>query len=184
MNEDEAMQTIYKKIEREKALINAANAMRAQTNNEAVRSKLDTQMRDGRRNLEFFEGKLRELQMRKMGHDMSGMSLGPGSPGSRASVGAPPGQGGQPGQWGPGGGASRMGPDGGPAPPPKDAGAGAGQQGYGQMGYGGGPGDMMPPRHPYANPGPGQAMPKARPNFTKLGLLSPPSVLAARAFMC
>lgn len=76
MNEDEAIQNITKKIEREKALINAANAMRSQTNNEAVRSRLDSQMRDGRRNLQFFEEKLRDIQMRKVGHGVEGMSLG------------------------------------------------------------------------------------------------------------
>jgi classical protein kinase C len=29
---------------------------------------------------------------------------------------------------------------------------------------------MMPPRHPYAPPGPGQGMPRSRPNYTKLGM--------------
>lgn len=76
MNEDETIQKITKKIEREKALINAANAMRSQTNNEAVRSRLDSQMRDGRRNLQFFEEKLRDIQMRKVGQGVEGMSLG------------------------------------------------------------------------------------------------------------
>nr|WGC84524.1 protein kinase C [Trichoderma koningiopsis] len=76
MNEDEAIQNITKKIEREKALINAANAMRSQTNNEAVRSRLDSQMRDGRRNLQFFEEKLRDIQLRKVGQGVEGMSLG------------------------------------------------------------------------------------------------------------
>jgi classical protein kinase C len=28
---------------------------------------------------------------------------------------------------------------------------------------------MMPPRHPYAPPGPNSGMPKSRPNYTKLG---------------
>ena len=63
MKEDEAIQNVQKKIERERVLINGANAMRAQTNNEAVRSRLDSQMREARRNLQFFEEKLRELQM-------------------------------------------------------------------------------------------------------------------------
>lgn len=76
MNEDEAIQNITKKIEREKALINAANAMRSQTNNEAVRSRLDSQMRDGRRNMQFFEEKLRDIQLRKVGQGVEGMSLG------------------------------------------------------------------------------------------------------------
>jgi classical protein kinase C len=149
MNEDEAIQNIYKKIEREKVLINGANAMRAQTNNEAVRSRLDSQMRDARRNLQFFEDKLRELQMRRMNQGVSDMSLG--------GAGGPGQDDGQP-----------------PAPPPKDADAswGPGDVGnYGNAQYSqiGGHGDLMPPRHPYAPPGPNSGMPKSRPNFTKLG---------------
>ncbi|KAL2208606.1 hypothetical protein CC79DRAFT_1288011 [Sarocladium strictum] len=151
MNEDEAIQNIYKKIEREKVLINGANAMRAQTNNEAVRSRLDSQMRDARRNLQFFEDKLRELQMRRMNQGVSDMSLG--------GAGGPGQDDGQP-----------------PAPPPKDADAswGPGDVGnYGNAQYSqiGGHGDLMPPRHPYAPPGPNSGMPKSRPNFTKLDLI-------------
>lgn len=143
MNDEEAIQNIYKKIEREKALINAANAMRAQTNNEAVRSRLDSQMRDGRRNLQFFEEKLRDIQMRRVSQNMGDMSLGSGD--------APP------------------------APPPKDASSwggdhgsyGAGNVQYSQIGQ---HGDLMPPRHPYAPPGPSAGITKPRPNFTKLGI--------------
>ncbi|KAI8235437.1 Protein kinase C-like [Colletotrichum sp. SAR 10_99] len=156
MNEEDAIQNILKKIEREKALLNAANAMRAQTNNEAVRSRLDSQMRDGRRNLQFFEEKLREAQMRR---GMDGMSLG--SPSDRPLSGdvedAPP-------------------------PPPKDAsGQWADRSGYGQgnavsggnvqFSQIGGHSDLMPPRHPYAPPGPSSSIPKPRPNFTKLDLI-------------
>lgn len=64
--------------------------------------------------------------------------------------------------------------DGPPTPPPKDSRGGYMDQsgGYGTQEYSqiGGHGDMMPPRHPYAPPGPGQGMPKSRPNFTKLGV--------------
>lgn len=144
MNDEEAIQNIYKKIEREKALINAANAMRAQTNNEAVRSRLDSQMRDGRRNLKFFEEKLQDIQQRRIGQGVEGMSLDDAG-------------------------------DDAPAPPPKDSsGNWAGERGSygsgsGQYG-GGGHSDLMPPRHPYATPGPGSGIPRARPNFTRLGL--------------
>lgn len=149
MNDEEAIQNIYKKIEREKALINAANAMRAQTSNEAVRSRLDSQMRDGRRNLQFFEERLRDIQMRHVNQGVSDMNLGAGE----ESAGAP-------------------------APPPKDASGawsggdrgsyGAGSTQYSQIGQ---HGDLMPPRHPYAPPGPGTGTPKPRPNFTKLDLI-------------
>lgn len=148
MNDEEAIQNIQKKIEREKALIQAATAMRGQTNNEAVRSRLDSQMRDGRRNLQFFEEKLRDIQLRRVNSGMDSMSLGGGSPG-------PAGEGRD---------------DGGPpAPPPKDSSGDHGS--YGSMQYSqiGQHGDLMPPRHPYAPPGPGQGIPKTRPNYTKLG---------------
>lgn len=146
MNEDERIQDIHKKIEREKALINAANAMRSQTNNEAVRSRLDTQMRDGRRNLQFFEEKLRELQMRR---GMEHMSVG--SDGRPLS-------------------GDTLGTDHGPAPPPKDnERAGYGAQEYSQIGA---HGDLMPPRQPFDPQAPGSSpnLSKPRPNFTKLGM--------------
>lgn len=147
MNDDEKILGITKKIEREKALINAANLMRQQTNNEAVRSKLDTQMREGRRNLEFFEERLRELQMRRLGHSVDNMSLGGSTLGSF--------RGGE--QEGEEGGA--------PAPPPKDA------SGYAQYGQS----DLMPPRGPFPGQPPNSAVPRARPNFTKLGRSHPES---------
>ena len=145
MNEDERTQDIQKKIEREKALINAALAMRSQTNNEAVKSRLDTQMRDGRRNLQFFEEKLRELQMRR---GMEHMSVG--SDGRPLS-------------------GDTLGTDYGPAPPPKDnERAGYGAQEYSQIGA---HGDLMPPRHPFDPQAPGSSnLAKTRPNFTKLGM--------------
>ncbi|UQC76694.1 calcium-independent protein kinase C, partial [Colletotrichum lupini] len=157
MNDEDAIQNILKKIEREKALLNAANAMRAQTNNEAVRSRLDSQMRDGRRNLQFFEEKLREAQLRR---GMDNMSMGSPSGDGRPLSGDV---------------------EDAPAPPPKDANAWAERGGYGagsatsggnvQYSQIGGHADLMPPRHPYANPGPSSSIPKPRPNFTKLDLI-------------
>lgn len=160
-SEDDAMMNIYKKIEREKALINAANAMRLQTNNDDVRSRLDSQMREGRRNLQFFEEKLRDLQARRLGQGVENMSLNSGTTavGSSASI-------------------DSRGDIDAPAPPPKDAGE-PDRNSYGSGGFGGAggtPSDMKPPRAPYAAPGPGSGIPKARPNFTKLGeLLRPPA---------
>lgn len=156
MNEEEAIQNITKKIEREKALINAANAMRAQTNNEAVRSRLDSQMRDGRRNLQFFEEKLRDIQMRRVNSGMEGMSVS-GTAGATGDQ-VPP-----------------------PAPPPKDLSAKGDRGSYGTQQYSqiGQHGDLMPPRHPYAPPGPGQGVPKTRPNFTKLGEIAKASLSTA-----
>ena len=62
MNHDETVTNVQRKIDREKALIQAANAMRQSTNNPAVLSRLDGQIRDGRRNIEYFEGTLRDLE--------------------------------------------------------------------------------------------------------------------------
>ncbi|PSR80184.1 hypothetical protein BD289DRAFT_72715 [Coniella lustricola] len=144
--EEDKMMDIYKKIEREKALIQAANLMRQQTNNDQVRSKLDNQMREGKRNLEFFEEKLKELQLRQ---SMGSMSMGSGSSSSRPR-------------------GARHDSDG-PPIPPKDASGMATSGGEPQYSQLGGT-DLMPPRGPFAQPGPGST-PKARPNFTKLDLI-------------
>lgn len=148
---------IYKKIEREKALINAASAMRQQTNNEDVRSRLDSQMREGRRNLQFFEEKLKDLQMKRLGQGVDNMSMSSGSTLRPKSADL------------------RGDAEGPPTPPPKDAGSRSAtdQSSYGPSGYSqiGGLTNMMPPRHPYAPPGPSSSMPKPRPNFTKLDLI-------------
>ena len=163
-NDDDALSSVYKKIERERALLNAANQMRQQTQNETVRARIDTQMREGRRNIQYLEDRMRELQARKMGQGMESMSLGPGN---SAGPNRPYNSGGLPSDK-----------DGPPALPPKDgrggyAEAGSDRGGYGTVEYSqiGGHGDMMPPRHPYAPPGPGSSMPKSRPNYTKLGRL-------------
>ena len=157
-NDDDAINSVYKKIERERALLNAASQMRQQTQNEAVRSRIDTQMREGRRNIQYLEERMQELQMRRMGQGVDNMTLGSGS------SGAPPPA------------AGRNDRDGPPPPPPKDsrggyADASADRGGYGTLDYStiGGHGDVMPPRHPFASMGPNAAIPKSRPNYTKLG---------------
>ncbi|KAI2607440.1 uncharacterized protein GGS25DRAFT_333675 [Hypoxylon fragiforme] len=158
---DDAMANIYKKIEREKALINAANSMRQQTNNDDVRSRLDSQMREGRRNIQFFEEKLRDLQMKRLGQGVDSMSIGPASPSSSSAR--------------PTSGDMRSDTaEGAPALPPKDTGGFSGDRGsYGSLPYSqiGGHGDLMPPRHPFPPPGPTSSAPKMRPNFTKLDLI-------------
>jgi Hr1 repeat len=164
-SDDDALSSVFKKIERERALLNAANQMRQQTQNEQVRARIDTQMREGRRNIQYLEERMQELQMRRMGQGINEMNLNPnsaGAPGRPHSAGL------------------RDDRDGAPTPPPKDsrgnsqsaggymdAGGGYGTAEYSQIG---GHGDMMPPRHPYAAPGPGQGMPRSRPNYTKLGM--------------
>lgn len=153
-NDEEALSSVYKKIQRERALLNAANQMRQQTQNEQVRNRLDIQMRDGRRNISYLEERMKELQLRTEGRTGSAGSSGgrPPSSGLRDERGGPP-----------------------PTPPPKDAQgnpietgdqAGYGTQEYSQIG---GHGDMMPPRNPFAPSAPGSGMPRSRPNYTKLG---------------
>ncbi|KAI9053071.1 hypothetical protein LZ554_003340 [Drepanopeziza brunnea f. sp. 'monogermtubi'] len=162
-NDDDALSSVFKKIEREKALITAANQMRQQTQNEQVRSRLDTQMREGRRNIQYLEERMEELQMRRMGQGVEGMNLG----GPAGGQGRPLSAGFR---------SDREGP---PALPPKDARGGYVEQSSDRGDYGGtqeysqigGHGDMMPPRHPYAPPAPGTGIPKSRPNFTKLDLI-------------
>ncbi|KAF2120919.1 kinase C-like protein [Lophiotrema nucula] len=148
MNIDDTLSDVRRKIEREKALINAANAMRQSTNNPAVLSRLDGQIRDGRRNIEYFEKTLQDLEMRRTNTGMQSMSL---DPGSGRKAGNPL------------------------TPPPKDGWNGyMGQEqgGYGDGGYGnnlGGGQGLMPPRAPYAAQAPG-TQPK-RANYSKLDLI-------------
>lgn len=165
-NDDDALSSVYKKIERERALLNAANQMRQSTQNEQVKARLDTQMREGRRNIQYLEERMQELQMRRIGSGVDNMNLSGGGGGD------------QRGQYGAGSRNDSMG--GPPAPPPKDSrgGQGGGEYGddrgdYGTQEYSkiGGHGNVMPPRHPYAPPAPGQGMPRSRPNYTKLGRL-------------
>ncbi|KJZ79969.1 Protein kinase C-like protein [Hirsutella minnesotensis 3608] len=147
MNDDEAIRSIQAKIEREEALMTAAINMRSLPINEGHRSRIDSELRDNERNIKFFKERLEAIKQRKVQQGLGAMSIGEGS-----EPGSPP------------------------VPPPKDNASGWGDQGsygagstqYSQIGQ---HGDLMPPRHPYAPPGPGAAMPKPRPNFTKLDLI-------------
>ena len=90
MNVDETVTNVQRKIDREKALINAANAMRQSTNNPAVLSRLDGQIRDGTRNIEYFEGKLRDIEMQRTNTGMDNLSLQPGASAKGANPVTPP----------------------------------------------------------------------------------------------
>ena len=48
MNDDERINQVYRKIEREKVLINAATAMR-QSSNPQVQASLDSQIRESKK---------------------------------------------------------------------------------------------------------------------------------------
>jgi hypothetical protein len=70
---EKTMQDVYRKIEREKVLINGARAMRQSTDNAAVQQRLDNQIRESQRNLSYLEEKYRELQNRVMRQNTRGM---------------------------------------------------------------------------------------------------------------
>lgn len=143
---DETVREVQKKIDKERALINAANVMRQSTNNPAVLSRLDGQIRDGRRNIEYFESKLRDIEMQRTSTGIDNMSLQPGTSTKGGNPVTPP-----PKDWN-----GYVGPDqGGYGDPPG---------GYSNLGGGEG---LMPPRAPYAPQGPGSR--PQRPNYSKLG---------------
>ncbi|OAL40324.1 protein kinase C-like protein [Fonsecaea nubica] len=163
---DQAIAEVYRKIEREKALINAATHMRQSTNNAAVQARVDSNIRDSRRNISYLEEKLAELQLRQRGHN-EGVAPPPpahGGSGYQTPSDSRMQQ-------------SRFQHGGGPTPPPKDErGYFSNERGdYGDPGPGGysqGGTGMMPPRAPYGDPRPYSApVPKARPNFSKLDLI-------------
>ncbi|KAK2766961.1 Serine/threonine kinase [Arachnomyces sp. PD_36] len=151
MDGDELVATVYRKIEREKALINAATHMRQSTDNPLVQQRVDSNIRDSKKNIAYLEEKMQELQLRM----------------SR--------EGGQSGQSPHGSPTQQRFSGGGPPPPPKDGGYMQGERGdYGDVGPGGysqGGTGQMPSRAPFNDPRPYSSAPKARPNFSKLDLI-------------
>ena len=156
MNEDEVIRDVHHKIDREKILINAANSMRQSTDNAAVLSRLDTQIKDGRRNIEYLQGRLRELEMRRISQDVSNTSVDPRSTGSlmgqngprqteRATSYRPQNR----------------------EPFNRDPNLDNGSSGGGYNALSGGQG-LMPPRAPYAS-GPPNSTQKVKSNYSKLG---------------
>ncbi|CAI7615537.1 hypothetical protein PCG10_000204 [Penicillium crustosum] len=83
MDGDELIASVFRKIEREKALITAASNMRQSTDNPLVQQRVDANIRDGRKNIAYLEEKMRELQIRQMNQDG-------GSPGQRGGPALPP----------------------------------------------------------------------------------------------
>ena len=133
---------ILYKIDREKALINGAVNMRAGSN-PYVQATIDSQIKEARKNITFLEQKLQELRMRETESSMGEMNIGAdGRPG-----------GGRNNSFGPQGGAGYGSP-------------GTGQGYSDQLGAGSG---SMPSRPPFGPQAPGSVMPKARPNYSKLG---------------
>ncbi|PYI11138.1 hypothetical protein BO78DRAFT_162857 [Aspergillus sclerotiicarbonarius CBS 121057] len=67
MDGDDVIASVYRKIEREKALIAAASNLRQSTENRQVQQRADANIRDGRKNIAYLEEKMRELQLRRDG---------------------------------------------------------------------------------------------------------------------
>lgn len=162
MDDDQLINNVYRKIEREQKLIDGANSMRQSTDNPTLQHRLDAQIREGRKNIGYLEERMRELQLRRIGQTGDRKSGGPMDDGaSHGSRNHPPGI------------YQHVDRDGAPSPPPKNYGPGYGTDrvGYrdpGPGGYTSGGHGMMPPRPPYGPPAP-TVTPKARPNYSKLG---------------
>ncbi|PIG87154.1 protein kinase C-like protein [Aspergillus arachidicola] len=77
MDGDDLIASVYRKIEREKALITAASNMRQSTNNPLVQQRVDANIRDGRKNIAYLEEKMRELQLRRDGGSPTDKRLPP-----------------------------------------------------------------------------------------------------------
>lgn len=171
MNDDDLIDQVYRKIAREKAIINAANAMR-QSSNPQVQHSLDSQVREAQKGISYLEERMRELQMRRMGQ---GANLQPTPSSASSGAPLPPAHGNLSPQRG-----MRNAQQSGPTLPPKEGGTGYIADGgdYGDPGAGGYMNDlsgghgMMPPRPPFGSPPPGSATPKTRSNYTKLGQYS------------
>lgn len=166
MNYDELVDKVNRKIEREKVIINAANAMR-QSSNPQVQQSLDSQVREARKGISYLEETKRELEMRRAGQSSeSSSSHGP----------LPPAHGGIPPQHR----ALRDAQQQGPSAPSSRGGSAYSVQSsdYGDPGAGGyiedlsGGNGIMPPRAPFGPQAPGSGIPRSRPNYSKLGKLS------------
>ena len=141
--DDKLVLDIQRKIQREQAVMNGAERMRASSNNSAVQGQADQQIREGRKNIEYLESRLQALRLR--------MDSGGPTPPAQGDAFRPPG-----GLRG----ASRASYD--------DGGYGGPTKGDYQDQLGAGSG-IMPPRPPYGPSVPGSGIPKARPNYSKLG---------------
>ena len=62
---DPVLQDISRKIDREKVLIQGAIALRNSTENSVVQQKCDTNIRESKKNIEYLEDRMRQLQVRK-----------------------------------------------------------------------------------------------------------------------
>lgn len=170
MSDNLVIDDVQRKIKREEMLIRGAIAMRNSTNNPSVQNMADSQIREGRRNIEYFEKTLRDLQMRKMSQGVGALSVG-GSGGSGGSSGDQ------------GNGRPRSHARGSSVTLDQRSDShvssatyipGTEDAGYGDIGPGGYSSQLdagsgtMPARAPFSAPPPGSPT-KARPNYSRLG---------------
>ena len=144
MSDEALIADIQSKIEREKRLIDGFTRMRQSAVNPAVQANTDVQIRDSRRNIQYFESKLNELQIRK---SMSGMSMSSDSSNRTSAPGYPGGL------------------------PYESQEVGGERADYGDGGYSTSTNTASgPPRAPFAPGGPGSGPAnKSRPNYSRLG---------------
>jgi hypothetical protein len=167
-NDDAAVQELIRKIDRENAIINAARQMSQATNNPAVSSRVDSQIREATRNINYFEQTLRDIQTRQMGNlSVSGAGRGSGPMSPQHGM-SPNGQSGR-GSNNQSGYDTQQADYGAPGPGGYSAGAGGG---------------MMPPRAPYAPPGPEERSTRQRPNYSKLGTVNCESLCEGGVLTC
>lgn len=154
MADDLAIEELQRKIQREKALVRATMTMRQATNNTEITDKLDAELSSIRRNIDYFETTIAQLQERKMGNSMNQMSMHDSIAPSPPSLPYP----------------DHVSPlrSANPAADTYQDPGGYGDPGQGGYSMGGGQG-LMPPRGPYAPQDPSHAMPKGRPAYSRLG---------------
>lgn len=172
---DDVVADIYTKIERERKLITGAMQMSKSTDNPGVQAQADNTIREARRNINYLETTLRDLQIRRMGQGVGSMSLGNGGPQQNPANNGRPTPGGYAGQQQPTG--LRQ-PQSNPySPQSLGYGAGAHMTGrelpdYGEGGYSDTRNDRAgPPRAPFPPGAPGSPRAAPRPNYSRLDLI-------------
>jgi hypothetical protein len=63
--EDRIINDVYRKIEREKVIIQGARSVRASTSNVSVQQKCDSNIREAQKNIAYLEETMRQLKLRK-----------------------------------------------------------------------------------------------------------------------
>jgi hypothetical protein len=83
--DERVLNDVYRKIEREKVIIQGARSVRASTTNAAVQEKCDMNIREAEKNIAYLEETMRQLKMRPL--NTSG--AGNGATGSDVGISDP-----------------------------------------------------------------------------------------------